>query len=309
MFSGELSCKKRELSLKFGFLIGNNLTNARYLTVNYEHSNFSISQRKVQGDPKPDLIAIGPANNKPVTPVAPVPVPSNRPSAQAHLSLGAILGFSIGVALFLILVSGIITFITWKRRSLRLQEVNRRRLSDSSPPKNLPSLASFSTQEIDNNSGFWGYYEVPDTKKAELQDHQTSNNPHLYFRELQIDRLSGDLQYRTQDLLHTEISELMAQSIRSGRVTRMGTTTTKTVTKASVRSVSGASSPRTENFKTDGIESCGLPMSHRCAPCEKTFISSVRCVSLNLNRPLPPTPISVTPRVLSTTIPPERIEI
>lgn len=295
MFLAERSCKKRKFydDLRCWRFSLNRCV--RYLIVNYEQSNFSVSQRKFQGDLHHDIIAMTTAELGTPPPATPLPtIPSDRPGTRGYLSLGAMLGLAIGPALLLILSFLIIVILSRRRRSKRLEKSNQLSNRDS-PQSNSPNPWEISSiKEIDTKS----VSEVPDSGKAELQDHQTHNHPHYFIQELQINRLSVEPENKTQTAAQTGqpiIYELMAQALEidpnTPRTTPKSTTFSKSSIQSNPTTISNPKShhqPRIKHRKPLFPNPPSLD--------EKKIRFSGRRISRGLNRPLPPTPDS-SPRV------------
>lgn len=86
-------------------------TYRRYLIVDYERSNFSISQSLFEANNPEQLVALPPAGNS-TTDVS--------DTASSSLSLGAIIGIVIG-AVALLIVAGVAAFFILRRRKRRRQ--------------------------------------------------------------------------------------------------------------------------------------------------------------------------------------------
>ena len=270
----------------------------RYLIVNYEQSNFSVSQRKFQGDLHHDIIAMTTAELGTPPPATPLPpIPSDRTGTRGHLSLGAMLGLAIGTALLLILSFLIIVILSQRRRSKRLEKSNQLSNRDLTQSNSPNPWEIFSTKEIDTKS----VCEVPDSGKAELQDHQTHKYPHYFIQELHVDRLSVEPEHETRTAAQTGqpiIYELMAQALETDpntpRTTPKSTTST-TFSKSSIQSSTTTISNPKSNHRPRIKH--GKPLFPNPPSLDKKKIRlSGRRISQGLNRPLPPTPMS-SPRV------------
>ena len=161
---------------------------ARYLIANYEHHNFSISQRiwpedsASSGTTPTQIVAIAPviSTHGQATSASPSPSPSPSPSTakphpQIKISSGAISGVAASAAFFCILVASIIFYIARKR------DRNRRKAST----KTKADAESYHKPEMDGNGRILGELEaldseVPemdsDSSKTEMQGGDTSSS-------------------------------------------------------------------------------------------------------------------------------------
>lgn len=85
----------------------------RYLLVDYEHSNFSISQARFDGNASPNLVATLNANQtKPIVRATP------QPKTSHSLGTGAIVGIAVG-AIALLVLAGLGAFFFIQRRKAK----------------------------------------------------------------------------------------------------------------------------------------------------------------------------------------------
>ena len=135
----------------------------RYLVTNYELSNFSIYQARFEDGLSEQIVAIPPAN---VTDSS-----ANDTSEATYstgISLGAVVGASVGsITSFLFLIF-ILTFTIrkWRSKASRQNETNN--TGPLEPPHDVDN--SNTIYEMHNNSLYWGYREMADSGKAELLD-------------------------------------------------------------------------------------------------------------------------------------------
>ena len=155
-----------------------------------------------------------------------------------------------------------------------------------------PASAALSTQEMGNNSMIWPFREVPDSTIVELPDRTShSDDNSQSSRSSRVPRPNAPaLQSRrssqlstlseTGDLRQIHLSTTMSRSIRANSAQSTSSLGIETVIFAS---------PRSEAFD---LEVASIATSNT----KTAIFSSYLRKPLDLNRSLPPTPISESPQ-------------
>lgn len=126
----------------------------RYLTTNYEHHKFSVSQARFEDSLSENIVAITSAH--------PLPTKSHN-----RISRNSIIGLSFGVTACLILIVFVV-YLT--RKWLRKHSLNNDMSRNAEPPKfsqDIKPENPSTPHEIDNNS-MYQQVELPDTGRVEL---------------------------------------------------------------------------------------------------------------------------------------------
>ena len=184
----------------------------------------------------------------------------------------------------------IIFLSTWGIRRRRAKKPENRKSDITAPLQGLEVSTAYSVQEIAHNSRFYGYRELPDSGKIELQDEKQPSGSAKEILELPPE---------PPPVYH----ELMAETVSTGplklkKYSTASSTKSKTGIYVSTRiltnsrsSEGGSSTPRVETIITSSAGDDSLNSNHSSrsqSPWPKP---------LDLDRPLPPTPISESPQV------------
>ena len=262
-----------------------------YLITDYEHSNFSISQCRFNDDSPKNI----------------VPIPSN----PSRIRRETIIGTSVGAVLFLISVIVVFLFFIRKRRR-KSGKVSHDELRSPMPSDNPSVFSICSVREIDNNSMCGPVRELPDTSRAELLDEQLPSGSGNEISEM----------YQPFPRTTTELNSHMSASQHSMAQTHT-VNTGRISTRLPRRSYSSfiinpplrisftsfdctscienvVSAPAHSMTLDDGLAS--TPTSNSVAEIYSLYMRE----SPNLDRSLPPTPISESPQTSPVSIKFER---
>lgn len=292
----ELFYKKRKLLHNPLCLVAQLKASSRYVIMNYENSTFSVSQCRFDKGIAKKIVAIPSAsrnstnNNSTTTP------PVNGPTmiSSSQLKLTSVIEIVSGSVVFLTLSVLILTFILRKRRSTRRRKKRSRAMFKSSDSSgNLEEQRVISPQEVDVDS-LCGTIEIPDSGKAELQDEkqlkpELENNSRAELRERTSAR---NLVFQIQELPshdHPLIRELIAAE----RVIRAASARLPSSRASSPRSKFSLSLPA-EDRREHEMDCSEISIAHHSLRLASA--GSSRQVTPNLNRSLPPTPISESPQ-------------
>ncbi len=211
-----------------------------------------------------------------------------------NLSRKAIIGTSIGAALFLILIILTILFITrsWTRRAGKITSCDHSRSTTSSCV--LRNFSICSLCEMDNNSTCGSIRELADTAKAELPDERSPSGSSNRIPELSqpLSRMVHELRSyttsRDHSVSHTN-SGNASRLLISTRISRKSRTSLRSSSSAPCVETTISSSAHRENLNR-GHTSVIAPTT--AAEIYDLYMRR----SLNLNRSLPLTPISESPQ-------------
>ena len=247
---------------------------ASYLTTNYEHSNFSISQTKFEEGLAADIAAILSKEIYPTTNGSAPPTKATSNMLSSYNRRGTIIGASIGATVFLVLILVSITCVM-RRRKHRSSKSNTGRNIDSLNHLKLgepPPRTAFSLQEIDHNSLIGLYRELPESGIMELPDGRSLSGPNADIQELSQPLTPG-------------VHELLAYDDSSEKLVGQQQRIQNAI------AISICTTILTESWISVGAE--------RDSPRVETFISSGPRPQeqVDLNRSLPPTPISESPQI------------
>lgn len=247
----------------------------RYLTTNYENSTFSVSQCKFEEGVAKRIVPIYSA--------------STTPSSASHLGTTGIAGITSGITIFLLLSILILTYVLRKRRSRRRRaEQDAAAYAPTNPPGHLEAKREFSLREIDENS-LRGIREFPDSGKAELLDSSLPNElPDSGKAELRGTKSARRLKSRVQELPSQDqpwLQELPASS----RPTKPAPT------RLSCPRSKFALTLSAEHRRGSRIRHNEIGISYHSSRVA-SIITLFRGAP-DLDRPLPPTPISESPQV------------
>ncbi|KAK0513754.1 hypothetical protein JMJ35_003476 [Cladonia borealis] len=253
------------------YTLGRTFLQEAYLITNYEHSNFSVSQCLFEDG----------------VPLALITIPPAATTSSSHVSRGLIIGASIGATLFLLLI---ILLSTWAIRRRRAKKQITQKSDITAPFREGKISTAFSIQEIAHNSLFYGdYRELADSGKIELLD---ETRPSGSAKEI------SELPPEPPPVYH----ELMAETVSYGplklqKYSSTSSTKSKTGIYVSTKiltnsrsSEGGSSTPRVETIITSSTR-------HSFKSDQPSRSQSPWPKPLDLDRPLPPTPISESPQV------------
>ena len=137
------------------------------MITNYENSTFSVSQCKFEEGLKKNIVAI-PLGN----PNSTSSTPSVLPVSSEQLSLQGIAGITAGIITVLILITLILTCVLRRKQKARRLEREAAAFAPPTPPEYPDDRKTISLREIDENS-LCGIHEAPDGGKAELYDEKS----------------------------------------------------------------------------------------------------------------------------------------
>ena len=249
----------------------------RYIVVDYERSNFSVSQCLFEDGLPEDLVAIPSATEIP-----------------NHHRRNVAIGTSIGTAFFLLFAALAAFFAIQRWRQKTTTERNSEATQPPTPFRESRALRVHSAKEIDHNSMAGNVLELPDSTRARLElpskqaplapnneIFELSEAPPPIAHESKPGRGSHVMvQKRTADtwkiLFPTEIPRRTWMSVASSD----GAPCVGTVISASTQT-------KDLNMDEASITASNL---------EAEIISLYLRTPLDLNRTLPPTPISESPQ-------------
>ncbi len=244
----------------------------RYLITNYEHSNFSVSQCQFEDG----------------IPAALITIPPVATTSSTHISRELIIGASIGATSLLLLIILLSTL-----------GIRRWRAEKPKPPKSDIGTAPFqgrefstpfSLQEIAHNSLFNGYRELPFTGIIELQDEKSASGSAKEILELPPEPPPVYHELMAESVLYGPL-KLQKYSSTSSTKSRTGIYVSTRILTDSRSSQGRSSTPRVETIITSSPRHGSLKSD------QPSRSQSPRPNPLDLDRPLPPTPISETPQV------------
>ena len=208
--SVERSCKKRMYSTTPSTIPEFLIIICRYIITNYEQWTFSVHQANFEGDLSEQIVPISLVNA------------TTEPKHQSRISQGTVVGASVGAATsFLILT--VILFITLRKWRNRVSERNK---SNGLASLDLPNVlsASDTIYEIDNNSLFWGYREIPDTGRgtAELLDRNRPSGSGRVIQEMPphppVELMTSQRSIETSMVQNSKTLNRFATSVSKGRL-------------------------------------------------------------------------------------------
>lgn len=280
--------------------LGRTFLQEAYLTTDYGHGNFSVSQCRFEEPMKPDIVPILSDNSITTTDSAlgPSSVNTARPDQTSHLGRQKIIGISVGAVLGFLLLLALccwpcIARYRRKRRSVlrtravlsSAEEIQRVFEVNTGPPqasvnRSTPSLQSIMGLYVTNNdpvpeinTNSWNFLrEVPDNGRAELPE-----NPRLC-------ELSHTVHSATsEDLIPRTRAEPGPKPPLSPRRRR-----------GLVMSTGGILS--TGNIVKYWMSLTGLRVSQSENPISAEFSTFARPKRSYLEKSLPTTPISESPQ-------------
>lgn len=218
--------------------------------------------------------------------------PSASPSAvpnHDHQHRDIIIGASIGAAAFLLLVVTVTILVIRMRRKKIREDSQNEHVTTQHEESVEP--ASIHTQEIGNNSLIWPFREAPDNEVVELPERNSPSNhsrssrasgrPRSDAYTLQSRRGSQLNKPSEQgDIRQIHLSTTMSRSVAANNAPSADTLGIETVIFAA---------PRSGDFDLDVA-------SISTSNTKTAIFSSYMRKPLDLNRSLPPTPISESPQ-------------
>ncbi|KAL8791774.1 MAG: hypothetical protein Q9195_005650 [Heterodermia aff. obscurata] len=271
------------------YTLGRAFLQEAYIITDYERSNFSVSQARFETNTPMDLVSIQSLDETHES------VPSASASVVSrpdHRHRDIIIGATIGAAAFLFLFV-IVTMLAMRmrrrkksREGSQSQNVTTQHEDSVVPPAPIPM------QEIGNNSLIWPFREVADNGVVELPEKNTPSEDHSQSsRASHLSRPDAHaLQSRRSSQLNTlsehgdprriHLSTTLSRSCRANTAPSTGTSGIETVIFAS---------PMSTDFDLDVT-------SIAASNTKAAIFSSYLRKPLDLNRSLPPTPISESPQ-------------
>ena len=258
----------------------------RYISVNYEYSNFSVSQCRFEDGLQPDILPLPPTTTLDRSNSTSNPPSSSSPpastTASATIPVGVIIGIALGGSAILS-ISILLTVFVFRRRRTAPQS------GEDSPTSDLTKLSDekdsqefISVKEIDSTS-LSRFKEMDDSGRIELQG----------FPKVMLE-LPG-----SKPVVHelAETSSIIDNMSFTRNLASLRHSARTSVASAghSVKSWIGLSKLRTTNLN----------------PRLETLNSASTTGTVDLNRSLPPTPISESPQtpwtsISETALPPGR---
>ena len=267
-----------------------------YIITDYERSSFSVSQSRFETNSPVDLVSIQSIDKTDES----VPGPSASPSVvlgHDHRHRDIVIGASVGavVSLFLVIVA-IFLAIRMRRRRTQKREASQVRYDNTKPydekPVELLASVGVYAQEIGNNSLIWPCREVPENGMVELPDEDSPSDDHILSSRTSNIPLPDEVapqnrqssQFITtsdmRNLRRTHLSTAMSRSRRANSAPSNGTSDFETMIFAC--SQSEDFDPEVDSITTSNTKTA--------------IYSSYLREPLDLDRSLPPTPISESPQ-------------
>ena len=272
------------------------LTHSSYLITNYEHSNFSVSPCNFEDGTSKNLI--------------PIPSIAKTPS---HQSRRLIIGASVGAASSVLLTVVILTLVFWRKHRLNQRAMASDTSSVTSMSLEKPRIMTVcSVREIDQNSLCGAVRELPDNGTAELQDETSPSGSGNLMPEMSssvpiVHELRTQYSSRINSMLRTH-SANKGSIIRSTEISRKswtslepsdGTPCVETLISATGtnRETPEDSRPSIARRNPLSMRSKPLDLSSQNLTTRLAALKNQLPTPLNLDRSLPPTPISESPQV------------
>ena len=258
--------------------------NIRYIITDYEHANFSVSQSHYTEDSPADL---APILSKDYVPNSTAPVPHAEtpfPPKSKKIHEDVIIGTSIGATMLLVIALAAAIIMIRKRRHKAGVPKDHQVQIDIAPNYDpLPELDygnGGSVREIGNNSLIGPYREAPDNELSELLGRHSLSNLHVDMPEGSV----GINPMTTMLIDPNGDRSLFSDGVRTGNRMINGSIASNSSAETVNSAAEVANSPDTEiaSVGTSNIE-------------HEIYASYIRR-SLDLNRSLPPTPVSESPQ-------------
>ena len=268
-----------------------------YIITDYERSNFSVSQTRFETNSLIDLVSIQSIDK--TNEVIPSPsVSSPAILAHDHRHRDIVIGASVGaaVSLFLVIIA-IFLAIRMRRRRTQKREASQIGYDNTKPyddkPVELHASAGIRTQEIGNNSLIWPFREVPENGVVELPDEDSPSDDHVLSSGASNIPLSDEVALQNRrssqlistsdmrNLRRTHLSTPMSRSRRANSAPSKGTSDFETIIFAG---------PQSEDYDQEVA-------SNTTSNTKAAIYSSYLREPMDLDRSLPPTPISESPQL------------
>lgn len=179
-----------------GSVLGRAFLQEAYLVVDWERSNFTVGQAAKRGNRTREIVSI---------------YPPSKENSKSRLSMGTIVGISIGAA---VLVIAIVALVWWKVRA--------RRFSKARPPTDAPLPASSWPEDKKLAGVEPDVKELPDTNRDSIHSEAMSVPVYELHEEQTSYQLMGDpVPYELPaDAMESELdaqqNEIRYQPYRSG---------------------------------------------------------------------------------------------
>ncbi|CAD6593003.1 MAG: hypothetical protein ASARMPREDX12_006650 [Alectoria sarmentosa] len=279
------------------YTLGRTFLQEAYLVTNYEYSNFSVSQTRFEEALRENIIAIPPSTSAIPTNVhGPPSTSATSTTVHGHINHVAVIGTSLSATVFfLVSVFGIAFAIRrWRHKKSKIGNRDATELSEESP--NPEALIVPPIQQIDTNN-LCGPREVPDTEIVELRGGRSvlelEESPKPIRYELMANQDSAG-HIMTQDLNARNRFAIFTSTglLRESRPT-VGTSTDK----PNVEVVNSASPPRGFQDLNRSLPPTPISESPQVWPFETIISPSHPRGVQDLDRSLPPTPVLESPQV------------
>jgi len=215
---------------------------------------------------------------------------SSTKATRSHVPRSVVIGASIGVVSFLLLIFLGIIFATRRKRRAKGQVVNDKVKSPTLPREPRALIISSRPREIDHNSMVGPVRELPDSGRVELFDDHSPTAPGNEVSETSqaLPPVAHELRSHRSSQVMIQLRTANTSNIfKSTRISRKSWTSV-TSSNSTPRVISVLAQHRV--FDADGA-------SVVTSSLEAEIYASYMRKSLDLNRSLPPTPISESPQI------------
>lgn len=247
-----------------------------YLITDYERSSFSVSQCTfVDGVPE-NVVAIIPPNA----------------TLSRHMSRAVVIGMCIGAATFLLMIVLTLVFVIRRRKRKIPYKVGSNN-EPQTPIQDLKVEPIYGVREIDQNSLCGPYRELPDSGKAELLDEHSPSGSGK-----DISEMAQALPPVVHELRTTRSSKEPSMVHIGSKAGIFISTNLSRKSWTSIDSSDGT--PRIETVISSSPWHSSLALAKSSVHSfntEREILASYSRKSLDLDRSLPPTPISESPQV------------
>ena len=243
----------------------------RYIIVDYERSKFSVSQCRFEDGVPTDLVAI-----------------SSATEISNHSRRNVAIGTSIGVTSLLLLAAFSAIFVVRRWRQQKSSQLSSEATEPHTPFQEPRASVISPAREIGHNSMFSPFRELPDSAKAEVELPGSGNA---------ITEMSEDLPPVIHELRINRGPHVMVQTrnansnkiFKSTKISGESWPSFASSGGAYVETIISASNQRKES----NMDRASIVTSDVEAEIYALYIRE----SLDLNRSLPPTPISESPQL------------
>ncbi|CAD6591030.1 MAG: hypothetical protein ASARMPREDX12_004894 [Alectoria sarmentosa] len=261
------------------YTLGRAFLQEAYVIVDYERSNFSVSQCRFEDGISTDLVAI--------------PSASETPN---HLRRNVAIGTSIGTASFFLLatLAAVFAIRRWRRKAMtQLRSETREPPTSSEVPR---ALVFDYPREIDHNSMVEPFRELPDSANANvelLNEHSPSGSGNEIYEMSEVlppasHELRADGGSLVMEQIRTASSCNIFTSVKIPRKSWMSFASSDGA--ACVETVISASP---QQRKEVSMTRASIGSSNLEAEIFSLYVRK----PLDLDRSLPPTPISESPQI------------